>query len=264
MAQAPTLLRTNTAPVFTNNNVGGMSSSSMNGPRASQLSGSTQFGSALSLASMSTATTLVGTGGPVQATSNIINQKADASRSLYQICVSLKQRLSQVPGFEGYLADLESSANLEGPVESLWSLLRTGYPLLDVYNSLQPVVPISVEDSAAAESKRSKIAVFKFVQGCLKDLNIPPAQCFVINDLMGNDTTGFVKVIDLPFVQPPTSRSAGLFATETMVPFVKMLTRACRSHPWSTMFLTLPSNEAFSTRLKHSPKPLAPPCPACG
>ncbi|ORY64511.1 Pleckstrin homology domain-containing protein [Pseudomassariella vexata] len=133
-------------------------------------------------------------GGPVMATSNIINQKADASRSLYQICVSLRQRLAQVPGFEEYTQQLEDQAADGEPVESLWDLLRTGYPLLVVYNALQPASPIRVEDSNANESKKSKIAVFKFVQACLQELKIPPAECFVINDLLGNDTTGFVKV----------------------------------------------------------------------
>jgi cell division control protein 24 len=167
----------------------------MNGPRASQLSGSTQFGSTVSLNTMASNSTLTGSGGPVTATSNIINQRADASRSLYQICVSTKQRLSQVPGFEGYMQQLASpQAISEGPVESLWDLLRSGHPLLVVYNALQPATPLSVDDASAAESKRSKIAVFKFVQACLRELNIPSGECFVINDLLGNDTTGFVKV----------------------------------------------------------------------
>lgn len=131
------------------------------------------------------------------ATANIINQKADASRSLYQICVSLRQRLAQVPGFDEHLKTLDQQAangDDGGPVESLWNLLRTGHPLLTVYNSLQPETPLRVEETAAVESKRAKIAIFRFVQACLKDLAIPPAECFVINDLMGNDTTGFVKV----------------------------------------------------------------------
>lgn len=194
----PTLLRTNTAPVFPGNNLGGMSSG-IAGARASQLSGST-FGSSTTLASMTTATTLVGVptnnGGPVQATGNIINQKADASRSLYQICVALRQRLAKVPGFEDYLIELEmqTAKSDGGPVESLWNLLRTGYPLLTIYNALQPQPPLSVDDAAGNDSKRSKIAIFRFVEACIGKLKIPTAECFMINDLIGNDTSGFVKV----------------------------------------------------------------------
>ncbi|XDG03479.1 hypothetical protein ABKA04_003094 [Annulohypoxylon sp. FPYF3050] len=135
--------------------------------------------------------------GNVVPTTNIINQKADASRSLYQICIALKQRLARVPGFETHLETLAAPGSDEdGPVESLWNLLRTGSPLLTVYNSLQPEVLLEI-DPSANENKRSKLAVFKFVEACLKRLEIPPSESFVISDLMGNDTTGFVKVIQV-------------------------------------------------------------------
>ncbi|KAM5383111.1 hypothetical protein ACJA88_003644 [Fusarium oxysporum] len=161
-------------------------------PRASQLSGSTAFaGSSASLSSLSTATTATPqNGGPVLATANIINQKADASRSLYQICISLKQRLAQVPGFDPYLDQLDPN----DPVDPLWNLFRTGYPLLLIYNALRPNEELKVEDPSANEAKKSKIAIFKFVQACMKDLDIPSSHSFVITDLMGNDTSGFVKV----------------------------------------------------------------------
>lgn len=127
--------------------------------------------------------------GPVVATSNIINQKADASRSLYQICISLKQRLAQVPGFEQFLLHLDPT----DPVDPLWNLLRSGYPLLLIYNTLRPAEQLSVDDPNASDSKKSKIAIFKFVQACMKELQVSPADCFVITDLMGTDTSGFVK-----------------------------------------------------------------------
>ncbi|KAK7948467.1 Rho guanine nucleotide exchange factor scd1 [Apiospora aurea] len=169
----------------------------MSAPRQSQLSGSTfTTGSSASLTSMGSASTVVG-GGPVMATANIINEKADASRSLYQICVQLKQRLTQVPGFEVHLNqlnELSTTGENGGPVESLWQLLRTGYPLLAIYNSLQPAEPLVVKDTEGSEAKRSKLAVFRFVKVCLEKLEIPNSECFVINDLLGNDTTGFVKV----------------------------------------------------------------------
>lgn len=183
------LLRTDSSTAFNNfpKNVGSGPQPSMNyAPRASQLSGSTAFaGSSSSIAS----TNATINGGNIVPTGNIINQKADASRSLYQICVSLKQRLSLVPGFEPYLQQLDPL----DPVDPLWNLLRTGYPLLAIYNALQPTDPIKVEDSAS-EAKKPKIAIFRFVQACMKELKVASADCFVITDLMGNDTSGFVKV----------------------------------------------------------------------
>ena len=160
----------------------------MSAPRASQLSGSTAInGSSASLSSLNTA--VPGQNGHVVPTANIINQKADASRSLYQICVSLKNRLSQVPGFEPYLEQLDAS----NPVDLLWNLFRTGYPLLAVYNALQPETPLKVEENVS-EAKKSKIAIFKFAKACMDELKLAPTDSFVVTDVMGNDTSGFVKV----------------------------------------------------------------------
>ncbi|KAH6623061.1 Pleckstrin homology domain-containing protein [Chaetomium tenue] len=168
-----------------------------NAPRASQLSGSATFpttNSSSSVNSLSTAQS----NGQVVATSNIINQRADASRSLYQICVALKQRLAKVPGFEAYMDQLEIMAadpDEGGPVESLWKLLRTGYPLLAIYNALQPETPLQVQAAPeASQSKRSKIAILRFVEACKSKLMLPTTDVFIITDLAGNDTTGFVKV----------------------------------------------------------------------
>ena len=79
------------------------------------------------------------------------------------------------------------------PVSSLWRCLRKGVPLMTIYNVLQPVEPLRIEDSMP-ESRKPKAAAFKFVKMCLEELRIPPGDCFTISDLFGDDTTGFVKV----------------------------------------------------------------------
>ncbi|KAL3428130.1 cdc24 calponin [Phlyctema vagabunda] len=205
MAHAPTLARTNTAPVFqtrSTNGLPGLShtmSTSSHASRASHLSGSTAFttNTAASTSAMSSSSTLVAptNGGPVQATNNIINQKADASRSLYQICVNLRQRLAQVPEFDAHLhdSDDEDEGQDMDPVSSLWRCLRKGTPLLTIYNAIQPPDLLRVDNSVPA-MKRPKIATFKFVEACLKELKLPPGECFALSDLFGDDTTGFVKV----------------------------------------------------------------------
>lgn len=210
MAHAP-LLRTNTAPVFQHSTDGVArltnTLSMGSGPRGSQLSGSTAFDSSTSLASLSNAKTAVAVAnGQVMATANIINQKADASRSLYQICVALKQRLAQVPGFEVYLQQMEEwAADMEegGPVESLWKLLRTGVPLLTIYNCLQPDKPLKdTSPEGANAEKRAKIAILGFVGATTSQLKPPPPDKFIINDVMGTDTTGFLKVCTSHDQQP--------------------------------------------------------------
>ena len=199
------LSRTNTAPVFTTRSAGGgvsaLGQTMSHNSRSSQLSGSTAFtsSSTTSLSSMTSSATLVPqntNGGNVVATNNIINQRADASRSLYQICVQLRQRLAQVPGFETHLNDSDSEDEGEDmdPVSSLWRCLRKGTPLLIIYNSIRPTELLQIEDKHP-EDKKPKLAAFRFVEACLKkDLKLPPGECFALQDLFGNDTTGFVKV----------------------------------------------------------------------
>lgn len=212
------LARTNTAPVFstrsaggsisnTNGGMPGLSQTMSHNSRSSQLSGSTAYtsSSSTSLSSMTSSATLVApqpmtqsNGGPVVATNNIINQRADASRSLYQICVMLRQRLAQVPDFEAHLTDSDDEDEGEDmdPVSSLWRCLRKGTPLLTIYNSLQPPERLEVEEKIL-ESKRPKVAAFKFVKACLEgELQLKPETCFALQDLFGDDTTGFVKVSD--------------------------------------------------------------------
>jgi cell division control protein 24 len=171
--------------------------------RSSQMSGSTAYmnSSSTSLSSMTSSATLVppqANGGPVQATNNIINQRADASRSLYQICVNSRQRLTQVPGFDTHLNDSDDEDDGEDmdPVSSLWRCLRKGVPLITIYNALRPAELLHV-DEKMPEAKRPKAAAFKFVAACMKDLNLPPGECFALTDLFGDDTTGFVKVSPL-------------------------------------------------------------------
>ena len=80
------------------------------------------------------------------------------------------------------------------PVSSLWRCLRKGTPLVTLYNTLQPAEPLPLPDNKMAEPKKSKMAAFKFVEACMKDLQIPPGDVFALSDLFGDDTTGFVKV----------------------------------------------------------------------
>jgi len=48
----------------------------------------------------------------------------------------------------------------------------------------------------ATAAKNPKKPAFKFVEACLRDLKLPPGECFTLSDLFGDDTTGFVKVCE--------------------------------------------------------------------
>lgn len=130
----------------------------------------------------------------VMPTDNIMNSVADASSSLFQICVALRQRLTGVPGFQEYLEEVEEEADEDtDPVTLLWRTFRRGYPLMLLYNALRPQQPLNAP-AGFNEEKKAKAATYKFIQACIADLHIPQEELFIITDLYGDDTTGFVKV----------------------------------------------------------------------
>ena len=144
------------------------------------------------------------TEGP-QSTQSIMNKRAGADSSLYQICVNLKKRLADVPGFHEHILEMnEEEAEEDGdfidPVTAMWNCLRRGFPLMTVYNALRPAKPIEVDSSRFGESKIGKACTFQFLKACVNDLKFPSNEVFLITDLYGEDTTGFVKV------RSPTSK----------------------------------------------------------
>ncbi|KAK0310352.1 Guanine nucleotide exchange factor for Cdc42p [Friedmanniomyces endolithicus] len=131
--------------------------------------------------------------GEVTATDNVMNSVADASSSLFQICVSLRQRLLGVPGFREWLEEEEEEADDDtDPVTLLWRTFRRGLPLTMLYDTLNPSRPIQLK--GIKEEKIGKAATFKFLQACVNDLKFAQEDCFIVTDLYGDDTTGFVKV----------------------------------------------------------------------
>ncbi|EFW21447.1 hypothetical protein D8B26_001646 [Coccidioides posadasii str. Silveira] len=136
--------------------------------------------------------------GHVMAEDNIINRRG--GESLYQSCAHLKKRLAEVPGFEPHLAEMEAldkTQEISDPVASVWRCLQNGYPLMTIFNATQPAEPLTLDESKVQEHRRPKAAAFKFLQACLQDLEFPQQECFLITDLYGENTTGFVKVIKM-------------------------------------------------------------------
>lgn len=132
----------------------------------------------------------------------------------------LRQRLTHVPGFDAHLMDSDDEDDGEemDPVSSLWRCLRKGTPLLTIYNSLQPPEPLRVDEGVDDERNKKRVpkaAAFKFVKACLEgDLKLPPGECFSLQDLFGDDTTGFVKVSDSFFI---TTFICGIFTLFTLL-----------------------------------------------
>ena len=147
----------------------------------------------------------------------LVNQKAGTYSSLYQSCVALRRRLSEVPGLTVYLEDMDreeqESADETDIVTIMWNMLRQGYPLMALYNALQPRIPLEVNNSSIAESKLGKAATFKFLQACMNDLRFHSADVFLITDLYGKDTAGFVKVLKVVDRVLDLLRDRGLLLT---------------------------------------------------
>ncbi|KAI9933000.1 hypothetical protein AWENTII_004655 [Aspergillus wentii] len=138
----------------------------------------------------------ISNGAPI-AEDNIINRRG--GEGIYQSCGNLKKRLAEVPNFEPHMREMEEEDRTQGitdPVASLWNCLRNGYPLLTIYNASGPDELLEVPEKVA-EAKRPKAATFKFLQACLQELAFPQQDCFLITDLYGDSTTGFIKVIKM-------------------------------------------------------------------
>lgn len=146
-------------------------------------------------------------GGRVEASDNVLNKRADKDTSLFQRCLTLQLRLRAIPGFDRWMAEeLEKADDDADPVTLLWRTFRRGYPLMELYNELGPRTLLSIPNAKTDEKsmkKNEKMAAYKFIQSCVAELGIPQESCFILGDLYGDDTTGFVKVSisELVFLQ---------------------------------------------------------------
>jgi cell division control protein 24 len=136
-----------------------------------------------------------GDAAPMMDRNNIINVRD--GESLYQICLKLRRRLSEVPGFGPYLDKMEEQEadGVTDPVSSLWRCFRSGLPLLTIYNASQPEEGMLEVDTSKDEKRVGKEATSKFIMACIKHMEIPAQEIFSISDLYNDNTTGFVKVI---------------------------------------------------------------------
>ncbi len=135
-----------------------------------------------------------GDGAPMMDRNNIINVRD--GESLYQICLKLRRRLSEVPGFGPYLDSMEEreADGATDPVLSLWLCFRSGLPLLTIYNASQPEEGNLEVDMSRDKKRIGKEATSKFIMACIKHMEIPAQEIFSVSDLYNDNTTGFVKV----------------------------------------------------------------------
>lgn len=120
------------------------------------------------------------------------------AKPLYQSCLDMKEQLSQISGFPPIFALQRTESEEEDPLTFLMQVFRRGIPLLMLMARVQGVQDIShyiqLEDYKGHEQRVPKVATMKFIEACVVDLGFTWDECFTINCLFGNDSTGFVKV----------------------------------------------------------------------
>lgn len=129
---------------------------------------------------------------------SIINRQADPSQGLYQTCLTLRERLKDVPDFEKFLQPpADADPNMpEDPVTQLWRCFRMGSSLCVLFNATRPVMLIKDERLSPNLKTMNdcKAATFHFLKGIKEDLHITDENAFMIHNLYSDDTNGFVKV----------------------------------------------------------------------
>ena len=164
--------------------------------RSSDSTAATSFSTLVSTPPPPLPTSTPVNGGPIEATNSVLNKRAEKDQSLFQICLSLRQRLEAIPRIKEVLDEEEHAAADDiDPVELLWRVFRRGYPLLIVYTAYRPNTSIDTDLSKVAEKNRPKAAAIKFLGGCKKELQMKDEDLFIANEVTDTENTnGFVKV----------------------------------------------------------------------
>lgn len=82
------------------------------------------------------------------------------------------------------------------PISILWRTFQFGIPMLDLYNVLRPEEQLKLDYAKIGSNpdKQAKAALFKFVHACVSSLGVPVDSMPTSSQIMGEDTTHFIKV----------------------------------------------------------------------
>lgn len=137
------------------------------------------------------------TQGTIEPTNNVMNKVADKEASLFQMCITLRQRLLAVPAFDEYFLETEQQHTDLDVVQLLWKTFQLGRPLVTLYNTLRPDQPVEIDVSKISAAKQGKALTSSFLRYCIQGLNFAVEDCFILYDLYQDDIGGFVKVLRL-------------------------------------------------------------------
>ncbi|KAF5634288.1 hypothetical protein F52700_6012 [Fusarium sp. NRRL 52700] len=119
------------------------------------------------------------------------------TRSIYHDCIEVQLQLSQLEWFAQF--QQQESSKDENPLSSLITVFRLGTPLLMLFDQLDSSHHETWKDWMAStpSDEVSKLAIAEFVEACMNCLDIPPSYCVSDTDILVDDTTCHVKVINL-------------------------------------------------------------------
>jgi cell division control protein 24 len=118
-------------------------------------------------------------------------------KTLYERCLEVELQLSQIHGFSEIFAMLRGDSEEEDPLTFLIRVFRRGAPLLMLLERIPVpgnVFYLDQPKSNIVPQKILKTITSLFIKACISELGFQPDECFSIGDLLGDDTTGSVKV----------------------------------------------------------------------
>ncbi|KAL6922250.1 hypothetical protein FSST1_006276 [Fusarium sambucinum] len=126
-------------------------------------------------------------------------------RPLLVKCLDILQQMRHLPGIDEYFNEVDG---YEDTFHALWAVLRQGYPLIILLQSLDSRIDIEPDKTINFPmplarwnynnySSASKAAIAWFVQYCHKVLEIETSRLFTVADLAGNSPYQFSKVISV-------------------------------------------------------------------
>jgi hypothetical protein len=107
--------------------------------------------------------------GDTNTTTSSPSRQADDAQN---ICTAIRKRLLSIPEFSHYMGQLETvreDQHADKPDYGLWNLLKTGIPLLVIYNATDPAKPLLLDaDERLTADTNAKRAIAMFLDRCWK------------------------------------------------------------------------------------------------
>jgi cell division control protein 24 len=141
----------------------------------------------------------------------------EESRSIFHDCIEAELQLSQLSGFKEIFASVRETDEDIDPLALLVRVFREGGPLVMLYDAFDDRLRRQLTSSpryydgidrilqcnpngtewpgnTSVPLATVKLTVYRFIEACLENLEVPPDSCFQLDDLFGDRISGHLKV----------------------------------------------------------------------